>query len=73
MQKVIYYEERITMTNSITIEVDDEGYGEMIENSLASDANDWNHPDDIFDALREFDVKILERCQGAESVEYEIV
>lgn len=73
MQKVIYYDEQITRTNSVTIEVDDERYGEMIENSLASDAVDWNHPDDIFDALHEFGVTVLEREQGAESVEYEIV
>lgn len=72
MKFTIDYEERITRINSITIEVENEEEGVDIGESLYGMADDWNHPDDIFAALGEMGKKVVERCEGAESAEYEI-
>lgn len=72
MKYEIEYEETIKRINSVTIEVEDEGEGEDIADELYDKARDFNHPDDIFVALNNMGVKVVETCEGAEECEYEI-
>ena len=72
MKYEIEYEETIKRVNSVTIEVEDEGEGEDIADELYDKARDFNHPDDIFVALNNMGVKVVETCEGAEECEYEI-
>ncbi|EXG84466.1 hypothetical protein K413DRAFT_1207 [Clostridium sp. ASBs410] len=72
MKFTIDYEERVSRINSVTIEVEDEEEGEAIADELYDMADSWSHPDDIFGALGEIGKKVVERCEGAESAEYEI-
>lgn len=73
MKYTINYEEIIKKTNNITIEVKSEEEGESIADKLYTKASRWDHPDYIFDELRNMGVKILETCEGAEECEYEIL
>ena len=72
MKYEIEYEETIKRINSVTIEVEDEGEGGDIADELYDKARDFNHPDDIFVALNNMGVKVVETCEGAEECEYEI-
>ena len=72
MKYQIEYEETIRRINSVTIEVEYEGEGEDIADELYDKARDFNHPDDIFVALNNMGVKVVETCEGAEECEYEI-
>ena len=72
MKYTIEYEEIVKRINEVTIDVDDEDEGEEIADELAEKARDFDHPDDIFDALDDMGVKVLETCEGAEDCEYEI-
>lgn len=72
MKFTIDYEERISRVNSVTIEVENEEEGESIADDLYDLAVDWNHPDDILGVLGEMGKKVVERCDGAETAEYEI-
>ena len=72
MKYEIEYEETIKRINSVTIEVEDEDEGEDIADELYDKARDFNHPDDIFVALNNMGVKVVETCEGAEDCEYEI-
>lgn len=72
MKYVIEYEEVIRRTNSITIEVEDEDVGDDVVNELYYNSIKYDHPDCIFDDLRDMNVKIIDSCQGAENCEYEI-
>lgn len=72
MRYVIEYEEIIRRINSVTIEVEDKDKGEDIADKLYDRARDFNHPDDIFVALDDMGVKVVETCKGAEDCEYEI-
>ena len=72
MKYEIEYEETIKRINSVTIEVEDEDEGEDIADELYDKARDFNHPDDIFAALTDMGVKVVETCKGAEECEYEI-
>lgn len=72
MKYEIEYEETIKRINSVTIEVEDEDKGEEIADELYDKARDFNHPDDIFEALNDMGVKVVETCDGAEDCEYEI-
>ena len=72
MKYEIEYEETIKRINSVTIEVEDEGEGEDIADELYDKARDFNHPDDIFVALNNMGVKVVETCEGDEDCEYEI-
>lgn len=72
MKYEIEYEETIKRINSVTIEVDDEDEGEDIADKLYEKARGFNHSDDIFAALNDMGVKVVETCEGAEDCEYEI-
>ena len=72
MKFTIDYEERVSRVNSVTIEVENEEEGESIADRLCDVAYYWVHPDDIFSALGEMGKKVVERCDGAETAEYEI-
>ena len=72
MKYEIEYEETIKRINSVTIEVEDEDEGEDIADELYEKARDFFHPDDIFAALTDMGVKVVETCKGAEECEYEI-
>lgn len=72
MEYVIEYEEVVKRINSVTIEVEDEDEGEEIADELYDKARDFYHPDDIFYALDDMGVKVLETCEGAEDCTYEI-
>ena len=72
MKYEIEYEETIKRMNSVTIEVEDEDEGEDIADELYDKARYFNHPDDIFVALNDMGVKVVETCEGAEDCEYEI-
>lgn len=72
MKYEIEYEETIKRINSVTIEVEDEDEGEDIADELYDRAIDFNHPGDIFAALSDMGVKVVETCEGAEDCEYEI-
>ena len=72
MKYEIEYEETIKRINSVTIEVEDEDEGEDIADELYDKARGFNHPDDIFAALNNMGVKVVETCEGAEDCEYEI-
>lgn len=72
MKYEIEYEETIKRINSVTIEVEDEDEGEDIAAELYCEARGFNHPDDIFVALDNMGVKVVETCEGAEDCEYEI-
>lgn len=72
MKYEIEYEETIKRINSVTIEVEDDDEGEDIADELYNKARDFNHPDDIFVALNNMGVKVVETCEGAEDCEYEI-
>lgn len=72
MKYEIEYEETIKRINSVTIEVNDEDEGEDIADKLYEKARDFNHSDDIFAALNDMGVKVVETCEGAEDCEYEI-
>lgn len=72
MKYEIEYEETIKRINSVTIEVEDENKGEEIADELYDKTRDFNHPDDIFEALNDMGVKVIETCEGAEDCEYEI-
>ena len=72
MKYQIEYEETIKRTNSVTIEVEDEDEGEDIADELYDKARDFFHPDDIFAALNDMGVKVVEICKCAEECEYEI-
>ena len=72
MKYEIEYEETIKRINSVTIEVEDEDEGEDIADELYDKARYFNHPDDIFVALNDMGVKVIETCEGAEDCEYEI-
>lgn len=73
MRYTIEYEEIIRKDNSITIEVDDEDEGEEIVDELAKKVSEFYHPDDIFDALYDMGVEVIQTCEGAEDCEYEIL
>ncbi len=73
MKYKIEYEEIVKRINNVTIEVDDEEEGEEIADELAEGARDFYHPDDIFYALDDMGVKVLETCEGAEDCKYEIL
>ena len=72
MEYTIEYEEVVKRINEVTIEVDNEDEGEEIADELAERTRGFDHPDDIFDALNDMGVKVLETCKGAEDCEYEI-
>lgn len=73
MKYEIEYSEVVERINSITIEVEDEDEGYEIADILAERSVDFYHPDDIFEALNEMDVKVAESSRGAEQVTYEIL
>jgi hypothetical protein len=73
MKYNIEYEEKITRINTITIEVDSEEDGDDIVDDLYCNVPDYDHPDDIFDDLREMGVEVVETREGAEDCEYEIL
>ena len=73
MKYIIDYEEVVQKINSITIEVKDESEGDEIADKLEDKARNFNHPDDIFDALQDMGVKVVDTCEGAEDFEYEIL
>lgn len=72
MKYVIEYEEVIKKINSVTIEVKDEDEGNEIANELYNKARSFYHPDDIFCALDDMKVEVLEISEGAEDCTYEI-
>ena len=72
MKYEIEYEETIKRINSVTIEVEDKDEGEDVTDELYDKARYFNHPDDIFVALNDMGVKVIETCEGAEDCEYEI-
>ena len=73
MRFEIEIEEQITRRNSYFVEVEDEGEGEMLLNSLEDDVNDAIHPDDILYAIKIQGYQVETFIRGAEDVEYEIV
>ena len=73
MKYIIDYEEVIQKINSVTIEVEDEFEGDEIADKLEDNARNFKHPDDIFDALRDMGVEVIETCEGAEDCEYDIL
>ena len=72
MKYTIEYEDTVKRINSVTIEVEDEDEGEDIADELYDKARDFYHPDDIFVALSDMRVEVVETCEGAEDVSYEI-
>lgn len=72
MKYEIEYEETIKRINSVTIEVEDKDEGEDVADELYDKARNFNHPDDIFVALNNMGVKVVETCEGDEDCEYEI-
>lgn len=72
MKYTIEYEETIRRINSVTIEVDNENYGEEIADKLYDKSANFYHPDCIFEELHDMGIKIIETCEGAETCEYEI-
>ena len=73
MRFEIEIEEQITRRNSYFVEVEDEGEGEMLLNSLEDDVNYAIHPDDILYAIKKQGYQVETFIRGAEDVEYEIV
>ncbi|MFQ7583790.1 MAG: hypothetical protein ACLRMW_06380 [[Clostridium] symbiosum] len=73
MRFEIEIEEQITRRNSYFVEVEDEGEGEKLLNSLEDDVNDAIHPDDILCAIKKQGYQVETFIRGAEDVEYEIV
>ena len=73
MRFEIEIEEQITRRNSYFVEVEDEGEGEMLLNSLEDDVNDAIHPDDILYAIKKQGYQVETFIRGAEDVEYDIV
>lgn len=69
----VAYEEVITRRNLITIEVENEDQGELIENKIIENQTDYDHPDCIFEDLHSMNVEVAEVCQGAKECEYEIL
>ena len=72
MKYTIEYEETVKRINSVSIEVEDEDEGEDIADELYDKTRDFYHPDDIFAALSDMGVEVVETCEGAEDVSYEI-
>ncbi len=72
MKYTIEYEEIVRKINSITIDVKNEEEGEEVANKLYNKASRYDHPDCIFDDLRNMGIKVIETCEGAEDCEYEI-
>ena len=67
MRFEIEIEEQITRRNSYFVEVEDEGEGEMLLNSLEDDVNDAIHPDDILYAIKKTGISsgnIYQRGRG---------
>ena len=72
MKYTIKYEETVRRINSVTIEVDNENDGEEIADELYDKAEEFDHPDCIFEELHDMGIKIIETCEGAGICEYEI-
>ena len=72
MKYTIEYEEIIKKINSVTIEVKDKNKGNEIADMLYEKQKQFYHPDDIFYAISNMGIKIVEINEGAENCEYEI-
>lgn len=72
MKYEIEYEEIVRRINSVTIEVEDEDEGDEIAEELYDKARSFYHPDDIFAALDDMGIEVVETCEGAEDCTYEI-
>ena len=73
MKYTIEYEETIKAIHSITIEVVDNEEGEELADELYVRAQQFDHPDDIYYALEDMGVNIIDQCHGAETCTYEVL
>jgi len=72
MKYTIEYEEIVRRINSIIIDVDNEEEGEKVADVLYDKASEYDHPDCIFDDLKDMGIQVIETCEGTEECEYEI-
>lgn len=64
--------EKIIRTNRYTVEVDNETEGKILLLEIEDDINYANHPDDVTQVINDAGYEIIDICEGAEEVGYEL-
>ena len=73
MKYKIEIREAVTRTNKYTIDVENEKELERLICDIEDEINSANHPDDIIRTITGAGCEIVEFCEGAEDLEYELM